>query len=482
MGWLENVENVDKWIGLTKTAFLKSIGIGGVLLLAAVIGNTTAKTYLFQDLWQLSVVIILMMGALFIHHVKPIAYLPYMLVVWSVYPELRRLLDWSYGTYSDTPVMTLAPFLVSLTMLIPIIKGFRKLSRSSRAVLATALFIFVYGLIIGIPRFGGVAAGFEFINYISPLLVVPYVNASDFKSSARDIWLKSFSGIAVIVGIYGILQYFLIPPWDAFWMNEAGMTSIGHSEPMMVRVFSTLNSPGPAGVYFSFALAVMVMNKKWRAFGVVGILIVVFALLLTLVRSSWIGLAAMIIAYFMQAKSKNKMKLVAMLAGLVLFYQFVLPNLPGSESIATRFESFGNLSEDTSYQERLAFSTQITSYISANPIGNGLGSTGLSAKLNNTALQDFDNGYLNIFYTFGLPGGLLFIGLLLFLLVYTFNNDSGYREYNHLAFATMVAVMFLLLSSNILPGVGGVCIWFLIAMIFLEPREKVNHENLLRHS
>lgn len=471
---MENVENIDRLIDSTRSAILKSFSIGGVLLLAAVIGNTTAKTYLFQDLWQLSVVFLLTMGAVFIHHVRPIAYLPYMLAVWSVYPELRRLLDWSYGSYSDIPIMTLAPFLVSLTMLIPIIKGFRNLSKSSRGVLVTALFIFVYGLAIGMPRFGGVASGFDFINYISPLLVVPYVNASDFKSSARDIWLRSFSCIAVLVGIYGIIQYFFIPPWDAFWMISAEMTSIGHPEPMMVRVFSTLNSPGPAGVYLSFALAVMVMNKKWRAFGFAGILIVAFALLLTLVRSSWIGLAAMIIAYFMQAKSQNKMKLIAMLGGLVLFVQFVLPSLPGSDSITTRFQSFGNLNEDTSYQERLAFSTQITSYISANPMGNGLGSTGLSAKLNNTALQDFDNGFLNIFYTFGLPGGLFFIGLLLFLLGYTFKSSKENTEYQHLAFGTMVAVMFLLLSSNILSGTGGVCIWFLVSMTFVEPGEKVN--------
>lgn len=478
---MENVENVNKFIDLTRTVFLKCAGLAGILFLVALIGNISAKTYLFQELWQLSVVLLLTMGALFIQQVKPVAYLPYMLAVWSVYPEIRRLLDWSFNSYSDTPIMALAPFLVSLTMLIPIIKGYKRLSRVSIAVLATAMFVFVYGLIIGLPQYGAMAAGFDFINYLSPMLIVPYINVSTFHHSARDVWLKSFTSIAVVVGIYGIIQYFAIPPWDKFWMIQSNMQSIGHPKPMEVRVFSTLNSPGPAGVYFSFALAVMVMNKKWRAFGVPGLLIVVFALLLTLVRSSWIGLVAMIIAYFMQAKSQNKMKLVTMLAALVIFFQFVLPSLPGSDSITSRFESFGNLSEDTSYQERLAFSTHISQYISANPLGNGLGSTGLSAKLNKNALQDFDNGYLNVFYTFGLPGGLFFIGLLLFLLVYTLKASNEHKEYRHLAFGTMVAVMFLFLSSNMMSGVGGACIWFLVSMVFMEHKEKVDHENLLRY-
>lgn len=481
MGWLENVENVGKFLNLTRSVFLRSISLAGVLLIVVMIGNLSAKTNLFQELWQLLVVLLLTMIALFIQHIRPIAYLPYLLAVWSVYPELRRLLDWSFNSYSDTPIMALAPFLVSLTMLIPIIKGYKKLSRVSIGVLATAMFVFAYGLIIGLPQYGAMASGFDFINYLSPLLIVPYVNVSAFHPSARDLWLKSFTSIAVLVGIYGIIQYFAVPPWDEFWMLQSEMQSIGHPKPMEVRVFATLNSPGPAGVYFSFALAVMVMNKKWRSFGVLGLLIVVFALLLTLVRSSWIGLAAMIIAYFMQAKSQNKMKLVVMLAALVIFFQFVLPSLPGSSSITSRFESFGNLSEDTSYQERLAFSTHIAQYISANPLGNGLGSTGLSAKLNNNALQDFDNGYLNVFYTFGLPGGLLFIGLLLFLLVHTIKGRNEHREYHHLAFATMVAVMFLFLSSNMMSGVGGACIWFLVSIVFMEHKEKVNHENLLHH-
>ncbi|WP_336788248.1 O-antigen ligase family protein [Paenibacillus sp. MMO-177] len=476
------MENVDKFIGLTKTVLQRMVSAVGALLVIALIGILSAKTSLFQDLWQLSVVLLLTLVALFIQQVKPVVYLPYMLAVWSVYPELRRLLDWSYNSYSDTPIMALAPILVSLTMLIPIVKNFRKLTRVARGVLLTAIFVFLYGLTIGLPRFGGVAVGFDFINYLAPLLVIPYVNVGHFKSSDRDIWLRSLSSIAVIVAIYGIIQYFFIPPWDAFWMLNSEMTSIGHPEPMMVRVFSTLNSPGPAGVFFSFTLAVMVMNKKWRVLGFAGILIVAFTLLITLVRSSWIGLAAMIIVYFMQAKSQNKMKLMAVLVVLLMFYQFVLPSLPGSDAITTRFQTFGNLSEDTSYKERLAFSTQISSSITSNPLGNGLGSTGLTAKFNSQkALQDFDNGYLNIFYTFGLPGGLFLIGLLLFLLAFAFKGKKGRPEYYHLAFGTMVAVMVLLLSSNILSGVGGVCIWFLVAMIFMDPEEKVNHENLLRH-
>ncbi|NIK26281.1 O-antigen ligase family protein [Paenibacillus lupini] len=473
---------MDKLIDTAKVALLKTTGTIGMMLIILFIGVTTTKVAMMQDLWQLSVVLGLTMAAVFLQWANSIAYVPYTIAVWAFYPEIRRLLDWSFGTYSDTPILSLAPLLVSLTMLIPIMKNYKKLSRTVTRIMLIASLVFGYGYLLGVLQFGSFAATYDLINYLSPLLLIAYVNTCNFKNEVRDYWLKSFTFITVLVAVYGIYQYFLIPPWDQFWMIHSEMTSIGQPEPLKVRVFSTLNSPGPTGAFLAYALSVMIMNKKWRAFGFVGLILVAFALMLTLVRSSWIGLVAMLLVYFMQAKSQSKIKLVAVLAVLVMFYQFVLPSLPGADAITTRVQSFGNLSEDNSYNDRLAFTSSIMVVIMSNPIGNGLGSTGLSAKLNTSALQTFDNGYLNVFYTFGIPGGLLFLGLLGYLVVLSLRSTLYYREYSHLAFATMAAALFLLFGANTFPGVGGVNIWFLLSFIFFPLKEEdAGHEHVLRY-
>ncbi|WP_164775345.1 MULTISPECIES: O-antigen ligase family protein [Paenibacillus] len=474
------MENVVKLLDTTRNILLKGISIIAVLLMVLIIGYLAAVHDYYAGLWQLSIVMALTLIGWFIQQVKPVLYLPYLLAVWAIYPELRRLLDWSFGAYSETPILSTAPLFVSLVMLIPIVKNFRKLSKTVLRIETIALSVLLYGFLIGIIQYGGIAASFDLINYATPLLIIAYVNVSPFQSQTRDWLLKGFAYIAVLVALYGIYQYFLIPPWDKFWMIHSEMLSIGKPEPLKVRVFSTLNSPGPAGVFFGFALAVMTMNKKWRALGLIGMVIVAFGFLLTLVRSSWIALAAMILVYFLQAKSTHKFKLLTILVVLFLCYQFILPGLPGAETITNRFDTFGNLNEDVSYNDRLAFSTFILDSISVNPMGNGLGSTGLSAKLNENAMQVFDNGFLNIFYTFGLPGGLAFLGFLIYLSILALKREKQSSQYYHLAFASMAGAAVLLMSNNFLPGSGGACLWFLVSMIFLRG-EKEKYENLLRH-
>ena len=58
----------------------------------------------------------------------------------------------------------------------------------------------------------------------------------------------------LLLGGYGIFQYLDPPSWDRDWMINSAMDSIGEPEPLMVRVFGTLNAPGVYGLWIAALL------------------------------------------------------------------------------------------------------------------------------------------------------------------------------------------------------------------------------------
>jgi len=440
----------------------------GLIALALAVSFVSTRADQMSVL-QLVLLVALVMGAVSIHLIKPAYLLPYALLVWAAGPEIRRLVDWSFQHYSSTPILSLAPLCVSMVMLLPVLRGYRAASKPVKRIAGLFTAVLCYGLAIGLLR-SGIAAIYEFLSYLLPFLTFLYIHAGGFDRKVRGTWMRGFAFIAVVVGAYGIVQYLVLPAWDRFWMEEVEMTSIGHPEPLMVRVFSLLNSPGPAGNFLAFALGAMLVNRSWRFLGPAGIAAVAAALLLTLVRSSWIALIVLLAAYLLASRSARRIRLLLTMAVMLAASQALLPLLPGADAVASRFGTLGSLSEDHSFRERLKFTAGMLPAVASNPIGYGLGSTGVGTKLGGGGggIQSFDNGYLNLIYTFGLPGGLALLYLLLYLAGQQWRRRAGDPDYAGLSFAAVMAVLFLLLGQNPLPGVGGMLIWFLAALPFLR--------------
>ncbi|AOZ92682.1 O-antigen ligase family protein [Paenibacillus crassostreae] len=442
--------------------------LAGIVVLGSVVGVAGSIDSLHMKLLEFTILLVSMIISLHIYAYRSDLLLPYSLLIWVVSPEIRRLMDWSFQSYSDTSIISLMPYCVGLILLIPIVKNIKQVDRRISLISKIMGVALIYGFFLGFLSFG-LSSVFDLLNNIVPFLVLIYVNVSNFDSDVRDKWLRSFSYLGVIVATYGIYQYMVLPPWDEFWMIRSKMGSIGLPEPQNFRVFSILNSPGPAGVFLGLALAIMTVQKKWRVFGIIGIMIVAFGLLLTLVRVGWIACLVMILAYFIRAHLKNKIKLLGLVMIFAVAYVFVLPLLPGANNVVSRIETFGSLEEDHSFNERLNFSSNILSQVVGNPIGMGLGSSGLGAKLtqNSDTLVSFDNGYLNIFYTFGLPLGIAIIATLIYLLFDLFKVSKREKVYSPISLAAISAVLFLLSASNVLSGLTGFILFFIISLAYI---------------
>ncbi|GIO68380.1 hypothetical protein J21TS3_32010 [Paenibacillus cookii] len=197
-------------------------------------------------------------------------------------------------------------------------------------------------------------------------------------------------------------------------------------------------------------------------------MIVAFALLLTLVRVGWISSIIMIVAYFARSHLKSKVQLLILAVFLALAYVFVLPALPGASEVSSRISTFESLEEDHSFNERLLFAKYIISDVVSHPIGRGIGSSGLGVKLTQSAdtLKVFDNGYLNLFYLFGLPLGLGVILMLIYIFFLLFKISNTDKMYAPISFAAISATLFLLLGSNVLSGLTGYILMLVISFAF----------------
>jgi len=438
--------------------------LAGLIVLGGAIGYASSIDSLHMKLLELVYLLLGLLVGLHIYIKSPQNLIPYTLVIWTISPEARRLLDWSFQTYSDTSIIMLTPYCVSLILLIPILRQSKHINSRISLILKIIGAALIYGFFLGFLKYG-LSSVYELLNLIVPYLVLVYVGVSRFDSRVWDRWLRSYAYLAVLVGAYGIYQYLVLPPWDHFWMISADMNSVGLPEPQEFRLFSLLNSPGPAGMFLGFALSIMIVQKKWRAFGILGIMVVAFALLLTLVRVGWISSIIMIIAYFARSQLKNKVQLIVLGLIMVLAYIFVLPALPGAKEVSSRISTFESLEEDHSFNERLIFARHIISDVISNPVGRGIGSSGLGVKLTQSSdtVKVFDNGYLNLFYLFGLPLGLGVIFMLGYIFLLLFKLSKMEKIYAPISFAAISATLFLLLGSNVLSGLSGYILMLVIS-------------------
>lgn len=410
---------------------------------------------------------------------------PYIIAVWAFTPAIRRIYEWSYQEYNSVSMLSILPLLVTTTLIIPMLNKPLKLSPVLKGSLLCLSVALIYGLLVGGWK-NGVAGLFDLANYAVPLAIIPYEAVRRSSLEVRKRWIICFVNVAVIVAGYGILQFFIVPEWDAFWMNEVDMFSNGQPLPYEIRVFSTLNSPGPAAIFLSTALVAMLINRQWRGFaGWFGVLLVAFCLIVTLVRASWVTLvlALLLLIFLEQGKRKWGSMLAILLAGILMYS--VLLAVPGGDNLVNRFTTLGNLENDYSYNDRMQFMWNIVPMLVNQPFGTGLGSVGVGTKLENDGqlgqFGNFDNGILALFLTFGIVGGLAFSRALWLLAKLLWppklqEDSREARKYTILAFSVLIGAIAYLMFENRLVGVGGFVVWLIVASGLPEPKEAAGGE------
>ncbi|WP_109483906.1 glucose-6-phosphate isomerase [Paraburkholderia sp. C35] len=395
----------------------------------------------------------------------PAKYVGYMWWLWFLSPEVRRLADWSKGAFTPTSLIQVAPLAVTMISGLSLIRFYPVLAQKRGLPVLLVLAGLGYAFMIGVVSSGPLAALYDLANWVYPILIGFHIMAHSRQyPEFRETIINTFIWGMLLMGGYGLVQFFIMPQWDALWMLGSQMNSQGDPVPFGVRVFSTMNSSGP------FALAMMgamvyVMAATHRVRWVAGAL-GFLSFCLSLVRSTWGG---WVIAMLIQlVKSNNKVR-IRIFASAVVLTGLCVPLLavgPVAERMQARLDTIVNLHDDQSYAARNEFYATFAKTAFTDVTGEGLGATGTSTKLSNDGGQlgqygNFDSGVMNIPFVLGWPGTLLYMSGVIWLLMRALRASFRLRDdkFASASLSLALSIFAMLVFTNSLVGTGGLLLF-----------------------
>jgi len=405
----------------------------------------------------------------------------FVLVLWAIMPEVRRLIDWRIGfnyiaVASIVPLLALVPFAVLV-----LYRDYTKLPRP--IVLCAWLWVggFGYAFAVGVTAGNGLAAIYAGLNFLLPMFFGLWVATLDVVPEELCERVASIAlWIAAPIALYAVFQYVALPDWDAAWMRNTGLVSIGNPAPFQFRPFSTLNSPGPLG---DFLVAVLLLNlprfRRFSALQLAQIVLLVGTLVLTMVRSSWLAAIVGVFTYLLMSPNRAKNLAIVSLVGivcamLVLNVAGLLGSDQAGSDLAQRFQTLGNLQSDSSYNVRQEYFGYKLQTALSQPTGAGLGLLGTAAKLGSTAqVVDFDNGYIARLTEMGYFGTLCYVATLIAALVLSWRYWDAARRRGNAHEAAFGAAVFALqltlaatdISSDHHNQFSGIFFWLSLALV-----------------
>lgn len=395
---------------------------------------------------------------------SPSTYVTFTFWVWLLTPFIRRLFDLRYGFHPTSPLL-LAPLLVSAITVITVMRRRLLLRSSSYLPFVVAFAALSYAYFIGIIRQSFASASYDLLTWFAPLLFGLHIALEwrQFPNLKTTVQSCALWGL-LVTATYGIIQWVQPPVWDRVWVVSAEMFSIGSPSPYVIRVFSTLNAPGPFSIMLVFALLIgLVAPQRWRA---VPLALGIVALILTKGRSAWAAffLGALVLQLRQPLRSLPRQWLV--LLGVVLLAAPLLSQPKVLSLISRRAGTVANLQTDRSYQSRIDLTRYALSRMAVNPAGAGLGGLGGASKLltNTKSAVAFDSGPLEVYAIMGWLGGTLFM-MALFAIALSAVRSRGNRDQAVTgAVAAVVALFITCLFGNIFTGASGFFFWSAVGL------------------
>jgi hypothetical protein len=314
-------------------------------------------------------------------------------------PFVRRVVDFETGSREMTIIST--PFVVLLIPLFFVLMYWRKLVTKECAPFSYAIAAVLYGAFIACLHTEFPSAATGLITWLPPIAFGIYL-VSERKNvlAVYDGMERAILGGTFFAGVYGVIQYFIVPAWDASWMRSIDMVTIGKPEPMEVRVFSTLNSPQVLAAFL--LVGILLAYRKRSALKYPILMAGIASLALTSARSAWLGLLAGLAFHAFRASPREKVRSLMAITGSVLLLVAVM-NVPDlSESLTSRFSSFTDLKHDESALDRQATYAQVSEMLQRSPAGIGLGVD------NGMGDAENDSSVVAVLLSLGLPGALVF--------------------------------------------------------------------------
>lgn len=384
---------------------------------------------------------------IFLYFRYPIFYIGFTWWMWFLSPLVRRLADYRGAGFTQPSPIILAPYLVVLVTLVTLWQHLPRSHRQGSLPFVLALGSLFYSFVIGLVLHSPTTAGIAFLDWLVPVLLGfhLFVNWRDYPRYCKNIRRVFLWGV-LVMGVYGIVQYLVLPGWDQFWIVSSEMASAGTAEPLKLNVHSTMNSRGPFALYMMAGLLLLFSSKGALRFpaSTAGYL----AFLLTTVRTAWVGWVLGLLTLSGSVKSKLQMRLIVTVVVIAVLAIPLTTLEPFSERINQRVETFSNLEEDRSFQARQSIYGDGLNSALTNFLGEGMGGGA------------GDSGLLSTLLTLGLLGTIFYCGGMLLMIFSLFQgSETRLDQFASTARAIVVSVFAMLPMGNTIVGVSGVIFW-----------------------
>jgi hypothetical protein len=393
----------------------------------------------------------------FLYAFRPVLYVGFVWWLWLLAPFVRRLADYQAGWNSLSPILV-TPLAVTSISLLSLMRYAPRFRDRRAAPMLGVLVVLILGYAVGVLQWGLTPATYDLGQWLAPLaLGFHIVGQWRQYPQYRRLTERVLMWGVLVTGAYGLLQFFAPPPWDVYWMINARMGTIGLPLPLQVRVFSTLNSPGPFATFMlGGLLLVLASNQTIRVpAAAVGHL----SFLLSLVRSAWLAWLPGVVILLARLSDRRRMHVAAgalVIAGLLVP---VISLESIAEPISERLVSLGTPTRDESLGARVSFTRQVGASLVEEPFGRGLGATAGGNLVQGTT-RVFDNGVLHLFYVFGWIGGLILTLSILAMIAAAWSLPrQGATGVDAASAGILVSSGILLLAGPNLIGVGGLLFW-----------------------
>ncbi len=399
-------------------------------------------------------------AALVSYYRAPSRYVAFVFFLWFFTPFVRRVIDYQHG-FKPANIVLVAPTLATMVAMLTLLYRARELRGALLYPFTLTLAGVAYGFFIGVLKVGMFPATYALITWIGPISFSMHLILNwRILPALRESFLDFLQWALPLIAAYGLYQVATMPAWDRYWMEMAEVFSIGVPVRFGFRAFGTMNSPGPYAV--ALLVGMIFMLGTARRGMVISLTLGLLALLLTRARSSWVALiVGLLIVQLMgpvRRMGRNWIFLLFMVAVAVP----VLSLDVFRDTIFSRIASFASLNEDSSVRQRLVLSNLATQALGARAEGEGLGATGGGTKLGTATGRQasIDNGFLEVFYVLGWPGGsLVMLGLLGQLLTLSRFRDSREDSFANASRAAMWALLSVLFIGDIFSGAIGAMFW-----------------------
>lgn len=378
-------------------------------------------------------------------------YLGFVLWLWFVTSFVRRVIDYQIGQFTppSRSLVLLTPFAVTLLTLLDIPRFGRRLVHRRYLPYLLCLIALAYGYVVGMVKEGFIAPTMTLVSWLPPILTGFYVLARWRKYERhRQVLERTLTWGVLLIGVYGLIQYFFLPAWDAFWMRQSGMINVGQPYPYHVRIFSMLDSPGPFAVTLGTGLIMLFIG--WGVLPILAAVPGYVSFLLAQVRGSWIGWMVAISTIIYLVKGRLRTRLLAMSGAILILTLPLAMQGPIANQTVSRAQTLTNLEEDGSFRARMSMYQSTSGSILTNPIGSGMGSRG------------FDSGIMTLLWNLGWPGGALYLSGLALLLLGLYKESTFFGKIVG-GVAAGYLVQFLA-GGQLLGQVSGVLFWSLTGL------------------